>query len=411
MAPSGASNNTSGTVSSQNDPFHGMPDQCSFDVGQSAGSIVLIARELEQNKIKKLGQGAYGTVDHYRVLTSRHQNFDLAIKKIKILAGGRDAQHANELTLRDRNVAQKSRNCEFTVGYYDTMVHNGEIWIVMELMDTSLDKFYPAAHALIPPVQQIQNSANTNCCYSSIPEDFIKLLTYCLVEALKYLHGIQVIHRDVKPSNILISRSKRLVKLCDFGISGELSNSIVTSRVGCQPYMAPERVQQKPTGMRSQLNRMSEHTKIAVNSNGELVETERVTAPGYGIKSDVWSLGITITETINGQYPYGKDVKRNAFNLISAIVKQAPPEIDNSQRYSELLRQFVNCCLQKDVLARPNYQQLSVMPFYPIRGAPLEGRNPTHHLMWNQPLIDKFFEDVFSNLPGHRSSHGEAMEE
>jgi len=53
---------------------------------------------------------------------------------------------------------------------------------------------------------------------------------------LKEKHG--VIHRDVKPSNILINE-RGIVKLCDFGISGELVNSKAKTRqAGCAAYMA-----------------------------------------------------------------------------------------------------------------------------------------------------------------------------
>lgn len=60
-----------------------------------------------------------------------------------------------------------------------------------------------------------------------------------VVSALHYLQSkLKVIHRDVKPSNILISRSGA-VKICDFGISGHLVDSVAkTIDAGCKPYMA-----------------------------------------------------------------------------------------------------------------------------------------------------------------------------
>jgi mitogen-activated protein kinase kinase 3 len=64
-------------------------------------------------------------------------------------------------------------------------------------------------------------------------------ITFAVVSALHYLHSkLKVIHRDVKPSNILISRQGQ-VKMCDFGISGYLVDSIAkTIDAGCKPYMA-----------------------------------------------------------------------------------------------------------------------------------------------------------------------------
>ena len=60
-----------------------------------------------------------------------------------------------------------------------------------------------------------------------------------MISALDYLHTrLSVIHRDVKPSNILINREGN-VKMCDFGISGYLVDSVAkTVDAGCKPYMA-----------------------------------------------------------------------------------------------------------------------------------------------------------------------------
>lgn len=100
----------------------------------------------------------------------------------------------------------------------------GDCWIVMELMDTSLDKFY----------KFIYEKLNDR-----IPEDIIGKIALATVKALNYLkEKLKIIHRDVKPSNILLDRNGN-IKLCDFGISGQLVDSIAKTRdAGCRPYMA-----------------------------------------------------------------------------------------------------------------------------------------------------------------------------
>ena len=59
-----------------------------------------------------------------------------------------------------------------------------------------------------------------------------------VLSALDYLkRELKVIHRDVKPPNVLLSRNGH-IKMCDFGISGYLVNSIVYTVTGSQNYMA-----------------------------------------------------------------------------------------------------------------------------------------------------------------------------
>lgn len=75
-----------------------------------------------------------------------------------------------------------------------------------------------------------------------MPEPVLETNIFCflqVVSALHYLHTeLKVIHRDVKPSNILINRRGE-VKMCDFGISGYLVDSVAkTVQAGCKPYMA-----------------------------------------------------------------------------------------------------------------------------------------------------------------------------
>ncbi|KAM0042127.1 putative protein kinase ULK-Fused family [Helianthus debilis subsp. tardiflorus] len=80
-----------------------------------------------------------------------------------------------------------------------------------------------------------------------LPEDEVQKIAKQLVSALHYLHSNRIIHRDMKPQNILICAGG-VVKLCDFGFARAMSNNTVVLRThkGTPLYMAPELVREKP---------------------------------------------------------------------------------------------------------------------------------------------------------------------
>jgi serine/threonine protein kinase len=81
----------------------------------------------------------------------------------------------------------------------------------------------------------------------SLPEEVVQSIAKQLVRALHYLHSNRIIHRDMKPQNILIG-SGGTVKLCDFGFARAMScnTMVLTSIKGTPLYMAPELVQEQP---------------------------------------------------------------------------------------------------------------------------------------------------------------------
>ncbi|XP_045476517.1 dual specificity mitogen-activated protein kinase kinase 6 [Harmonia axyridis] len=259
-------------------------------------------------KICDLGRGAYGIVEKMRHIPS---GTIMAVKRITATVNSQEQKRL----LTDLDVSMRTSDCLYTVQFFGALFREGDVWICMEVMDTSLDKFYAKVYKH----------------GRRIPEDMLGKITYAVVSALHYLHShLKVIHRDVKPSNILINRQGD-VKMCDFGISGYLVDSVAkTIDAGCKPYMAPERID--PQGDPSK----------------------------YDIRSDVWSLGISLIELSTGQFPYPK--WGTPFEQLKQVVKDDPPRLPSGE-FSSDFEDFISKCLQKKYIDRWNYTQLLQHPF------------------------------------------------
>ncbi|ESN98030.1 hypothetical protein HELRODRAFT_101835 [Helobdella robusta] len=259
----------------------------------------------------EIGRGAYGTVNQVRY---KQSNIVMAVKRIRSTV---DNEGQKKL-LMDLDVVMKSSDCPYIVQFYGALFKEGDCWICMELMSISLDKFYKFVHFTLQEM---------------IPEAVLGKLTVAMLKALIYLkEKLKIIHRDIKPSNILLDHTGA-IKLCDFGISGQLVDSIAkTQDAGCRPYMAPERID--PTR----------------------------SSKGYDIRSDVWSLGITLYEVSTGVYPYPN--WRTLFEQLSRVLDEPSPQLSGDDaRFSPAFISFVNVCLIKDYSQRPKYNQLIREPF------------------------------------------------
>ncbi|XP_075034237.1 dual specificity mitogen-activated protein kinase kinase 4 isoform X2 [Mixophyes fleayi] len=255
----------------------------------------------------EIGRGAYGSVNK---MMHNPSGQIMAVKRIRSTV---DEKEQKQL-LMDLDVVMRSSDCPYIVQFYGALFREGDCWICMELMATSFDKFYKYVYSSLDDV---------------IPEEILGKITLATVKALNHLkENLKIIHRDIKPSNILLDRNGN-IKLCDFGISGQLVDSIAKTRdAGCRPYMAPERID--PSASRQ----------------------------GYDVRSDVWSLGITLYELATGRFPYPK--WNSVFDQLTQVVKGDPPQLSNSdeREFSPSFINFVNLCLTKDESKRPKYREL-----------------------------------------------------
>ncbi len=157
------------------------------------------------------------------------------------------------------------------------------------------------------------------------PEELILNWFVQIVLALKYIHGLKILHRDLKASNLFLSASGSL-KIGDFGIAKVLEGTLENAQtmVGTPYYMSPEIIENKP----------------------------------YQFKSDVWSLGCILYELCTLEHTFKA---ANIIELIKKILNEVPEPIPSC--YSRELQEVINLILNKNPLQRPSIDQLLQVNF------------------------------------------------
>lgn len=173
--------------------------------------------------------------------------------------------------------------------------------------------------------------------FGPVRVDVLGKIAEAVLGGLSYLYEKhRIMHRDLKPSNILVN-TKGQIKLCDFGVSSELEGSIADTFVGTGTYMAPERIQGSP----------------------------------YTVKSDVWSVGLTLMELAIGKFPFGSSNDddddeaggpQGILDLLSQIVLEPAPKLPKSDAFPLILEECIDKCLLKDPKERPSPKELYVRP-------------------------------------------------
>ncbi|KAL0961170.1 hypothetical protein HGRIS_006142 [Hohenbuehelia grisea] len=298
--------------------------------------------------LQELGQGNGGSVKKVEHVPTGK----IMAKKIVLI----DAKPSVRKQILRELLIMHDCNSKYIISFWGAFLADPNICICMEFMDKgSLDGIYKKIGA--------------------IDIDVVAEVALAVLEGLTYLYDVhRIIHRDIKPSNILCN-SEGEIKICDFGVSGELINSIADTFVGTSTYMSPERIQ----------------------------------GAQYTVKSDVWSLGISLIELALGRFPFAesssddsdlsdlegtlspgavlppprsqkekdkKDKRKShgvslqgggmtmsILELLQHIVNEPAPKLTPEGRYPKEADDFIDSCLLKDPDARKTPKDLLKHPW------------------------------------------------
>ncbi|KAJ9075226.1 MAP kinase kinase (MEK) [Entomophthora muscae] len=249
-------------------------------------------REEDLQNLEELGAGNGGTVSRALHIPTKKI---MAKKLIRV----ETSPEVRKQILRELQILHDCNHINI-ISFYGAFNQKGNIAVCMEFMDVgSFDCFYKK--------------------FGAIPIDVVGKVAVSVLDGLIYLYdNHKIIHRDVKPSNILLN-SQGKIKLCDFGVSGVLINSVANTFVGTSAYMSPERIQ----------------------------------GSSYTVKSDVWSLGITLLELAQGRFPFPPDGTPLAvFELLEYIVNEPAP-VPPANQFPKDFVAFIQKTLIKEHDSRP----------------------------------------------------------
>ncbi|MDT9692151.1 protein kinase [Streptomyces sp. P9(2023)] len=253
-----------------------------------------------------IGRGGMGVVAR---AVDQVLNREVAVKVLRAYTDASAAELA-DLRIRMEREAQAAARIRHSgvVTVHDVVEERGLPVIVMELVDgPSLDDVLTERGPLDPRE--------------------VAAIGAKIMDALDAAHRAGVLHRDVKPGNVLLERSGRVV-LTDFGIAsmeatdGDAMAKLTQSGqiVGSLDYLPPERAQgQEP-----------------------------------GPASDIWSLGMTLYAAVEGTAPFRRT---SAWSTLAAIVTEALPEAQRSGPLAPVLRAL----MAKDPRQRPDAAQARAM--------------------------------------------------
>ncbi|WP_189247402.1 serine/threonine-protein kinase [Streptosporangium pseudovulgare] len=240
-----------------------------------------------------LGAGGMGVVWRARD-ELLHQS--VAVKEVSLPAhlSERDREERLRRTLREARTAAALRDHPGIVTVYDVVEEDGRPWIIMALVEGS-------------------SLAGAIRARRRLPEAEVAAIGRQVIAALVAAEAAGIVHRDVKPANILLGNGQAV--LTDFGISAtddDHTDLTGTGRLlGTIPYLAPERFAGRPASA----------------------------------ATDLWAVGVTLYEAVEGRKPFARG---STAATIAAIINGLPDPAEHAGR----LRPVIEGLLRKDPAER-----------------------------------------------------------
>ena len=242
-----------------------------------------------------IGRGKFGIVYKGYNVKTKH------IYAIKVLNLDSDSDEVEDVQREIQFLASLKQMPNIT-RYYGSYLQNTSLWIIMEYCAGG------SLRSLLRP--------------GRIEEKYLGVILREILVALSFIHKDNIIHRDIKAANVLISNDGS-VKLCDFGVAAQLNQASNRRQTmaGTPYWMAPEVIME---------------------------------GVYYDTKADIWSLGITAYEMATGNPPY---CEIEALRVMQLITKSKPPRLEG-KGYSASLKEFIALCLDEDASERPSADDL-----------------------------------------------------
>ncbi|MBM4274149.1 MAG: hypothetical protein FJ134_06790 [Deltaproteobacteria bacterium] len=240
-------------------------------------------------KVKKLGQGSFGevwlVVDTEALGQERHY-----VAKIPF------SRAANAKFRKEAAICQRLAPHPGVVGLVDTLEDDGKLILIQEYVD---------------------GQTLGELLGEELPRPLVERIILQLIDVVAHAHRNRIIHRDIKPNNIII-KPEGTLKLLDFGAAKILREKDVSATVvGSRPFMAPEQIMGK---------------------------SER--------RSDIWAIGVLMYLLYTGELPFYSVVEKL---LIDQILEQEPPPPrEINPEIPPALEAVILNCLKKDVEERYN---------------------------------------------------------